>query len=91
MQWYEMMGTFYIYDFIVFSLRELFRVLHPLLDILLARNSLNFVSSITIYSLGGIFTVAGQRYCWNDEEISVYHLIFLQSISNLTFFQDDSP
>jgi uncharacterized protein YebE (UPF0316 family) len=51
----------------------LFRVLHPLLDILLARNSLIFVSYITIYSLGGIFTVAGQRYCWNGEEISVYH------------------
>ncbi len=73
MQWHEMMSIFYVYDFIVFSLRVLFRVLHPLLDILLARNSLIFVSYITIYSLGGIFTVAGQRYCWNGEEISVYH------------------
>lgn len=45
----------------------------PLMDFLLARNSLIFVSYITIYSLGGIFTVAGQRYCWNGEEISVYH------------------
>ncbi len=68
-----MVIIFYIYDFIVFYLRELFRVLHPLLDILLARNSLFFVSYITIYSLGGIFTVAGQRYYWNGEEISVYH------------------
>ena len=59
---------------LLFFLSEsFFRVLHPLLDILLARNSLFFVSYITIYSLGGIFTVAGQRYCWNGEEISVYH------------------
>ncbi len=59
MQWHEMKNTLYVYNFIAFSIMVLFRVLHPLLDILLARNSLIFVSYITIYSLGGIFTVAG--------------------------------
>ena len=52
------------------------------LGILLMRQAPEFVSCITIFSFSGIFVMAWQRYCWNDEEISVYHLIFLQSISN---------